>query len=489
MDNFANTIRLLDTADLDALHNAALEILANPGMKIMSDSLRQALEKRGAEVDHLQQIVRFPAWLVEETIKEMQADLQAGRKPILLNGVVSSQSRGGIQAKFGGACIEYFDWERGELRTPARQDLINLVRLGQSLPEVTTVGNPVVYLSEDDGSPVDPRMQRVKTAALVACYTTKAGATEVWNAQELEFLMEIGQVVRGSRQAYLENPCFVTAKETITPLVLNEEAGDVLLLLAQHKLPTTIIPMPLTGGSAPMSLAASVALCNAEILGVATAVRCACPDAWVAGGVISGVIDMKTGAACFAAPEAILQDLAVAELYERRYGFDFAIGTGYTDAKYPGIQSVMEKLAKFWATYRSGRVNYPIGLVNQGKAFSPEQALLDIETARYIHVFEQGIKVDSDSLCIDLIRQQGISGNFFGEEHTVRQMRKTVWYPTLMDRALSQGLEKDSIRDMLAQASSQYKNIMASAEYEVEAEKRREIDRILSSAKRVLTET
>ena len=103
-------------------------------------------------------------------------------------------------------------------------------------------------------------MQRVKTAALVACYTTKAGATEVWNAPELEFLMEIGQVVRGSRQAYLENPCFVTAKETITPLVLNEEAGDVLLLLAQHKLPTTIIPMPLTGGSAPMSLAASVAL-------------------------------------------------------------------------------------------------------------------------------------------------------------------------------------------------------------------------------------
>ena len=205
--------------------------------------------------------------------------------------------------------------------------------------------------------------------------------------------------------------------------------------------------------------------------------------------MISGVIDMKTGAACFAAPEAILQDLAVAELYERRYGFDFAIGTGYTDAKYPGIQSVMEKLAKFWATYRSGRVNYPIGLVNQGKAFSPEQALLDIETARYIHVFEQGIKVNSDSLCIDLIRQQGISGNFFGEEHTVRQMRKTVWYPTLMDRALSQGLEKDSIRDMLAQASSQYKNIMASAEYEVEAEKRREIDRILSSAKRVLTET
>lgn len=488
MDNLENCIRLFDTHELEVLHHGSLEILKDPGMKIMSPALLQALEKEGAQVDSVQQIVHFPAWLVEKTIHEMQAEIHAGRKPLILNGVVSSQSRGKIQGKFGGACIEYFDWERGELRTPARQDLINLVRLGQALPEITTVGNPVVYLSEDDGSPVDPRLQRVKTAALVACYTTKAGATEVWNALELEFLMEIGQVVRGSRQAYLENPCFVTAKETISPLVLNEEAGDVLLLLAQHNLPTTIIPMPLTGGSSPMSLAASVMLCNAEILGVATALRCACPTAWIAGGIISGVIDMKTGAACFAAPEAILQDLAVAELYERYYGFDFAIGTGYTDAKYPGTQSVMEKLARFWASYRSGRVNYPVGLVNQGKAFSPEQALLDIETARYIHEFEKGLKVDQESLCIDLIRQQGIGGNFFREEHTVRQMRKTVWYPTLMDRALSQGLEKDSERDILAQASNQYRKIMASADYEIEVEKRREIDRILLSARRALVD-
>jgi hypothetical protein len=112
---------------------------------------------------------------------------------------------------------------------------------------------------------------------LIACFTTKAGATEVWNAQELDFLMEIGEVARGNRQAYLANPCFVTAKETISPLILSEEAGEVLLLLAQRGLPTTVIPMPLTGGSSPISLASNVALCNAEVLGVATALRCACP--------------------------------------------------------------------------------------------------------------------------------------------------------------------------------------------------------------------
>ncbi len=53
--------------------------------------------------------------------------------------------------------------------------------------------------------------------------------------------------MRGSHAAYMQNPCFVTAKETISPLILDNKAGDVLLLLAQNGLPTTIIPMPLTG--------------------------------------------------------------------------------------------------------------------------------------------------------------------------------------------------------------------------------------------------
>jgi len=484
-----SSIQLFSESDLELLHLAALNLLADPGMRILSAALRDALKKHGAKVDAARQVVRFPARLVEETIAGMQADLRQGRTPLLLNGVVSSLSQGPIQAKFGGACVEFLDWERQESRPPTRQDLVNMVRLGQALPEVATVGNPVMYLTEDDGTPIDPRLQRVKTAALIACYTTKAGATEVWNAEELDFLMEIGEIVRGSREAYLAAPCFVTAKETISPLTLDDKAGDVLLLLAERGLPTTIIPMPLTGGSAPMSLAANVALCNAEVLGVAAAIRCASPTAWVAGGVISGVLDMSSGAACFSTPEAILQDLGIAELHERLYGFDFAIGTGYTDAKYPGIQSMMEKSAKFSASFHSGRVNYPVGLVNGGKAFSAEQALLDLEVAHWLHSFGKGILVEMDSLALSVesIRSKGIGGNFLDAEHTLQNMRKVVWYPTLMDRKLSSRLEKDRQRDMLARASAQYKKILASASYEIDSDRRRSIEDVLRRAKQKLT--
>ncbi|MHB0879072.1 MAG: trimethylamine methyltransferase family protein [Anaerolineae bacterium] len=485
MEKRTDGIRLFTDDELQRLHEASLSLLADPGMRIMAPSLLDALEQRGAQVDRGSQVVRFPRAIVEQALADMQAEVKSGRKLNILNGVVCSKSEWPLKAKFSGACIEYYDWEHKQSRPPARADLIELVRLGEALPDVATVGNPVVYLQEDDGTPIDPRLQRVKTAALIAQYTTKAGPTEVWNTDELPFLMELGIVARGSKEAYLANPCFVTAKETIAPLILDRDAGEVLLALASERLPATIIPMPITGASSPISLPANIAIANAEILGTMTAVRAACPYALVGGGVISGVMDMGSGQAMFAAPEAILQDVGLAELHEYRYGLDCGVG-GYNDAKYPGVQSAMEKLGRFWMIARTGRVDFPVGLVNYGKAFSPEQALLDLEIGHYIEALTRGVSVSDDSLCLDMIRQVGIGGHFMAEEHTLLNMRRGVWYPALMDRTASQGPGRDRELDPLERAAQRKRDILARAGYEIDAEGAREIAHIVERAQQAL---
>ncbi|MHB0859456.1 MAG: trimethylamine methyltransferase family protein [Anaerolineae bacterium] len=486
MDKRVDSICLFSDDELERLHQASLDILTDPGMKILAPSLLRALREQGAQVNEGRSVVRFPRTLVERSLVEIRQEVMAGRRQKILNGVVASKSAWPLKAKFSGACIEYWDWEAQAIRPPTRRDLVDLVRLGQALPEVATVGNPVTYLSEDDGTPVDPRMQRVKTAALIARYTTKAGPTEVWNTAELRYQMALGELVRGSREAYLAEPCFVTAKETISPLTLDADAGEVLLALAREGLPATIIPMPITGASTPMSLAANIALGNAEIIGVMTAIRAACPDAVVGGGIISGILDMATGQAVYAAPEAVLQDVGIAELHERRYGFDFGIG-GYTDAKYPGAQAVLEKLERFWMIARTGRANFPVGLINYGRAFSPEQALVDIEIARLVEQASKGIEVTPESLCLDEIRSVGIGGTFLGEERTLMEMRRAVWYPSLLDRASSLGLDEDRAKDMIEVASARKRSALAKAGYEIDADRSREIDKILRAAEQELT--
>ena len=243
----------------------------------------------------------------------------------------------------------------------------------------------------------------------------------------------------------------MTAKETITPLILDEAAGDVLLLLAQNDLP--VCHHPDAASQAPPARSAwrrNVALGNAEIIGAFTAIHAACPGANLVGGVISGTFNMRTTQAVFASPEFVLQDLGLAEIDERLYGFDFGAG-GYIDAKYPGAQIMLEVFARFSLLARSGRYNVPAGLLNSGKRFSPVQAMLDIEVERWTVEAGKGIQVSQDSLLLEQIRRVGIGGHSLAEDHTLENMRKNIWYPQLMDHT-SPGLDQEHVGDMVAAA-------------------------------------
>jgi len=476
-------INILTTEEIQKIHDYTINVLENPGMKIMNNQMQDALEAKGARVDRENQTVKFSPKIIEETIEMVKKDYKEGRAPKYMNGVTNSNSGTGIKAKFGGACVQKLDWANQVFRDPLERDLIDMIKLGEALPEVAVVGNPYVYLKDDEGNPVNPVMQRVKTASVVAKYTTKPGPTEVWNAKELKFLIEIGTIVKGSRQAYFSDPCFITAKETIAPLILEDLSAETLIMLAQNNLPCTIIPMPISGVSTPVTLMSNIIICNAEILGAFAALKAVVPEARCVGGVISGSMDMKTGLASFGAAEAVLQDLGIAEVHEKLYGFDFGLGSGYYDGKYPGTQHSMEKTLKYFTAAATGKVNFPVGLINSGKCFSGEQAVIDIENLHLIDRFLEGFKVDDDNAVLDVIREVGIGGSFLTNEHTLENYAKYLYIPEIMDRTLPSTLEEDLKKDMTGQAQSKVDKILAQDDlYEIDSDRAKEIDRIVEAA-------
>ncbi len=479
--------KLLEEKELNKIHDYTLKVLEDPGMKIMNQTMLKKLKDRGAKVDFDNQIVSFPPFLIEETLSLMKEDIKKGRVPIFMNGVTSEITDSDeIQAKFGGACPQYLDWAKKQYRYPTELDLINMVKLGEAIEEVKKVGNPVVYLKDNEGKDIEPRMQRVKTAAVIAKHTTKSGPTEVWNAKELEFLIKIGIVVRGNLDNYMKDPCFITAKETIAPLILENLAAEVLLALANKKLPCTILPMPISGISSPVSLFGNAVIGNSEILGTATSIKVLYPEAMIVGGVISGSTNMATGTANFSTPEATLQDYALAELYEKIYGFNFGMG-GYPDAKYPGIQSSLEKEFKYLILAFSNRHTYPVGLVNWGKCFSPEQAVMDIQIIQHIHKFLEDIIIPDEDDILSLIRQVGIGGSFLQEENTLLNYKKHLMIPELFDHTLSKGFEEDIKHDILEKAHGKVQKILSRDDhYEIGLEKSREIDKIVKDAEKYL---
>ena len=479
---------VLTDSEREQVHNSSLEVLSKTGMRIEAVKLLNGLKKKGAKVDESAKTVIFPEKLVEEAIENNQKLLRSGKRLHLLNGVTSERTDGDkITAKISGGCECYFDWETQRIREADAGELLNYIRLGEMLPEVSFVGNPIIMKTDLDGKKIDEKMRRVKTAALIARHTGKAGSMEVWDEKEIDILVEIGIVSRGSREKYFENPCLVTAKETISPLFLDEHSGNILLELAKRELPCTIIPMPITGLSAPVSKLGNVIVGNAEILGVITAIQSVYPESPVGGGTISGIMDMQTSVVSFSAPEAILQDIATAEVHGKLYGFNYLIGSGYTDAKYPNPQVLAEKTMKYLFTYLSGRYSYPVGLINSGAVFSAEQALVDLEICRYIHGhFAAFGNFDTAAEIVELIGNVGIRGHYLPEEHTLLHFREN-WFPQTFDRTSFTSFEESRNRDIYNNAHERVKRLLASKEFwEIDGDRSKEIDAIVKNAEKVL---
>ncbi len=477
----------LASDQIQRIHETTLAVLERTGLRVDCADYHGPLQAAGARVERGAGVVKFPPALIEGVLADLRRKIEAGRKQYLLNGVTNPRWTPPLGCKFGGACIEYCDPETGAIRAPSEQDLVRLLQLGEALDAVGFVGNPVACLVDAHGRRVSPAMQRIKTAALVARHTAKCGSTEVWNEQELPFLLEIGAIVRGGRRAYRAAPCFVTAKETIAPLQFPAEDGRVLLMLARAGLPATIVPMPISGGTSPCSPAGNMVLANAEILGVLACIQAAVPEALPGGGVISGVMDMATGSASFAAPEAMLQDAGLAQLFAARYGQDLAIGTGYIDAKYPGPQALAEKALKMSLAARQGRYNFPVGLLAGGRRFSPLQAILELELAEYIRRLDAAIDVSPEALAQEVIGAVGIGGEFLSHEHTLRNFRRNFWLPELWDRRMPDGGAAERATDILDAARAKLQAVWRRDDlYRIDDERGRAIDDVVARAERTL---
>jgi trimethylamine--corrinoid protein Co-methyltransferase len=193
-------------------------------------------------------------------------------------------------------------------------------------------------------------------------------------------------------------------------------------------------------------------------------------------------MDMASGNALFAAPEPILQDMALSQLHQEFYGFDLGIGTGYIDACHPGAQSAAEKTLKITAAFFAGKTNYPVGILAGGKTFCPEEAMLELEIAKTIHKLYGGLVVNDETLAVDVIQSVGIAGNFLAHDHTLKHFREALLISRIFDR--SAGAQED----VLKRANRMWKEILATAvPYALPEDKGREIARIVAKAEKFFT--
>ena len=407
-----------------AIHDAALEVMENPGIRVHSATARGALQAAGAEVDQRTHDVRFPPGLVASLMRTAPREIVlAGRTEAFdlpFNGTHNYLTT--------DACgIAVWDEATKSRRKPVLDDIRKTAILADYLPYVS------LYTPMTVSSDVPERAHVVHEVRTAMENTEKHIESEsTSNADEARAEVRMAAAVVGSPDELLDRHYLSAVTCTVSPLILDAAATDAAMVFAENHVPIHCMSMAHAGISAPVTLAGDLVVNHAETLALMCAAQAKSPGAPVMYGSCLSQMDPRTGAYQGGSPEALLLCAATVELAKHIHVPISAGGFG-SSAKIPGIQNSVEgALSALIQALVGAELMNGIGEADGSMVLSYEQLMIDHDTFGMALRMNRGVEVSPETLAVDLIRKVGIGGSYLAQRHTVRHMRE-IFLPILWD--------------------------------------------------------
>jgi trimethylamine--corrinoid protein Co-methyltransferase len=201
---------------------------------------------------------------------------------------------------------------------------------------------------------------------------------------------------------------------------------------------------------------------NAEALSSLVLFQMARPGTPLIFGDAAGSTDFASGGFLEGSPEMVLQTGARGEM-ARFYGLPNTQQGCQTDAKEPGAQAVMEKMATTLPLVLSGvdMVQGP-GTLETSGTLCLEQILVDDEIAGLCQRLRDGVDLSEARDRFDDIEAVGPGGQFLTRPNTIKACRgDEFWVPRLCDRNTFERWSELGRPDMYSRAREKVEEILA----------------------------
>jgi trimethylamine--corrinoid protein Co-methyltransferase len=412
----------LSTADVQLIHDRAMEILRDYGIAFYDDEAREILAAHGARVDG--DIV----YLDEATIMEYVAKApthftQQARNPA--NNVVLGGKHAVFAPVYGPPFVT--DLDRGR-REATLEDFRNFVKLTYMDP----------YLHHSGGTVVEPNDEPVPTRHLDMLYTHMrysdkpfmGSVTDPANAADSVAMAEI----LFGRESMRETPALLSLINVSSPRRYDDRMLGCMKVYARAGQAMIITPFLMAGAMSPASMAGTMALQNAEALAGIALLQMIAPGLPVIYGSFMTNLDLQSGATVFGSPESQLTLLALAQL-ARYYGLPFRSGGTFTSAKITDAQAGYEAVQVMMPTVM-GQVNFVLhaaGWLESGLVAGYEKFVIDSEILGMMHTWAKGIDLSEEGFAMDALREVPPGGHFLGAAHTIRNFRTAFYRGEMFD--------------------------------------------------------
>ena len=449
-------ISILSKEDIDRVHENTLTILNKPGVKVGSERALRLLDDGGAEVDMKSMRARIPEELVRETVRKMPKEIVLGARDPKRS--LRAPRRGPPFMATNGTAVYMTDLETGEKRPTQGRDLLDFMTLCDAVDGLDYVW-PVV--AAHDGP---ERAHGLNELIISMKGTTKHIQGEAMSAEEARDMVKAAALVAGGEDALAKSPVFSVIQCPISPLEFEKGSIEAVMEFAQAGIPVVSMSMALCGLTAPVTLASTISIVNAENLASFTISQLAKSGAPVVYSSESSAINMKTGEIHYGAREEALIAAAVGQM-AKHYGAPTMLGSfgvGLHGDR-PGISVDPSELV-FSAMTNMSLTDFSSGLggLDQAKGASLEQVIIDSDIWESIRDVRSDIVFDDAHFANDLIASVGPGGSFLATAHTVKNMRKELFLPDKDRAAVFESYRlANNQRDMVRRARERVKEILA----------------------------
>jgi trimethylamine--corrinoid protein Co-methyltransferase len=291
--------------DLEQIHRATLDVLWNIGLQVKSSNARKIFGDNGCVIDEQREIVKIPPHLVEDAIQSTPATYRAHAINPENDYVAGGKKTGFVN--FGEAPA-LMDPVTRKVRAATKKDVDDTVRFIDTLDNIIGWERPLTPRDLDED------LASIYNAYSFFTHSSKHGFLGIYSVEQFHAAVKMGAVVAGGEDKLRHSPLITCSADPVSPLILSEEATDVLIEACNFGMPIKINGLGMAGGTTCVSLASTLVTHNSEVLGSITLGQLVRKGAPMVYGSSTSIMDMGTTLAAMGAPEMAMISAAAAKL-------------------------------------------------------------------------------------------------------------------------------------------------------------------------------
>jgi trimethylamine--corrinoid protein Co-methyltransferase len=290
------TLNVLSDEQISSILGEAKRLMAEVGMEIRGESLRERLQDHGLKTDDSGKRILFPADVVDKAIADAPSSFTLFNR----DGDAYTEI-GGNNVHFvpGSSGLKILDHRTGETRLSDSTDFIEYARICDGLEHIA-------YLATAFSTNKDIESQVSDAWRLYMTLTTskKPVVSGAFSEHGVPPMAKMMQMFRNSHEDLVAKPMSIFTITATGNFRYGEDSCQNLLDCVENGIPVEIVPVTLMGLIAPVTLVGALVFHCVDVLTGITMAQIVKPGAPVLFGGAPATFHMKAASSPMAAIEA-----------------------------------------------------------------------------------------------------------------------------------------------------------------------------------------